>query len=468
MQYLGTKIVTAEPMTRLEYNQLRGWTVPADENPEDAGYLVEYQDGGKPNVPGRAGYVSWSPKEVFESAYRPCAALTFGLAIEALRHGKAIARAGWNGRDMFVYLVAPNAYAATSHVARTYFGTQLVPYNAYMAIKGADGRVSTWTPSIGDSLAEDWYLVDLDKQAGTASQVDPIMAKPSIPAGRVAETMDHAQLQALGTQDALRAVSAVQVTALQVSLEAISAHPTKDAEAAGDMPAPHVPKEMIDALVASLQFKVSHVAGTTTTVALALLPSMSNFVVAQGGASCVSMANFDAAKGVKYAIEGATLKAREKLWEFEGYSLAKDLARRQQLTAPPYLGTQESRFAIGERVSIDATVVAVNFTPSKVRYVFDFGAGELALVNSEHVHPSIPLPGCEQGAMHLIAEGTPAYQVRVYEEKWALDEKVRKLAEFVHADKFLLIDADEQVRLHMQLDFMRHYSGALAERIAAF
>jgi len=67
--YIGTKIIQAEPMTRLAYNELRGWTVPADENPADDGYLVEYLDGGKPNVLGFAGYVSWSPKEQFEKAY---------------------------------------------------------------------------------------------------------------------------------------------------------------------------------------------------------------------------------------------------------------------------------------------------------------------------------------------------------------------------------------------------------------
>ena len=47
--HIGTKQVTATPMTRLAYNEYRGWTVPADENGADAGYLVEYLDGGTPN-----------------------------------------------------------------------------------------------------------------------------------------------------------------------------------------------------------------------------------------------------------------------------------------------------------------------------------------------------------------------------------------------------------------------------------
>ena len=63
--YIGTKIINAKPMTRQAYNELRGWTVPADENPDDEGFLVEYVDGGKANHPDFKGYISWSPKEVW-------------------------------------------------------------------------------------------------------------------------------------------------------------------------------------------------------------------------------------------------------------------------------------------------------------------------------------------------------------------------------------------------------------------
>lgn len=69
-KYIGTKTINAKPMTRGEYNALRGWEVPADENPADAGYLVEYTDSPNPNVEGYAGYVSWSPADVFERAYQ--------------------------------------------------------------------------------------------------------------------------------------------------------------------------------------------------------------------------------------------------------------------------------------------------------------------------------------------------------------------------------------------------------------
>lgn len=59
-KYVGTKVVEARQMTRGAYNKFRGWQIPADENPEDAGYLVKYSDD----------YVSWSPAYAFEEAYR--------------------------------------------------------------------------------------------------------------------------------------------------------------------------------------------------------------------------------------------------------------------------------------------------------------------------------------------------------------------------------------------------------------
>lgn len=70
MLYQGTKQVHATPMSRGEYNDYRGWTVPQDENPNDKGYLVEDADGDASNHPQHKGYISWSPKDVFERTYK--------------------------------------------------------------------------------------------------------------------------------------------------------------------------------------------------------------------------------------------------------------------------------------------------------------------------------------------------------------------------------------------------------------
>lgn len=69
VQYTGTKTVFATPMTRGEYNALRGWEVPADEDPNDQGYLVQYEGDSKANVEGFDGYISWSPQKPFNLAY---------------------------------------------------------------------------------------------------------------------------------------------------------------------------------------------------------------------------------------------------------------------------------------------------------------------------------------------------------------------------------------------------------------
>jgi hypothetical protein len=159
-QYIGVKLIHAQPMTRLAYNQLRGWELPADENGDDAGYLVEYLDGGKSNVPGYAGYVSWSPADVFERAYKPTDGVSFGLAVEALKQGSKVTREGWNGKGMFLYYVSADYYPVKMDAAKSFFGeNSLVPYRDYIAMKTVNNDVVPWVASQSDILAHDWKIV---------------------------------------------------------------------------------------------------------------------------------------------------------------------------------------------------------------------------------------------------------------------------------------------------------------------
>ena len=158
--YIGTKLVVARPMTRGEYNSYRGWEMPADEDPQEPGYLVEYRDGGKPNDPRHNGYISWSPQEVFDKSYRTANALTFGHALEAMKAGHRVTRTGWNGKGQFVYYVPAASYPVQTGAAKAHFGEgTLVPYRAYLALKTTSGDVATWTPSCSDVLAEDWIVL---------------------------------------------------------------------------------------------------------------------------------------------------------------------------------------------------------------------------------------------------------------------------------------------------------------------
>jgi len=182
--FYGTKKVIAASMTRAQYNKYRGWDLPKDENGADEGYLVEYMDGGKPNMKEHEGYVSWSPKEQFEKAYQSATfdSLSFSHALFALKEGKAVARSGWNGKGMYIYLVPANSYPAQTKVAIDYWSKQpnvefkthygdslagipdqqipLVPYGAYLAMKTAQGNVVPWLASQTDIIADDWAVVN--------------------------------------------------------------------------------------------------------------------------------------------------------------------------------------------------------------------------------------------------------------------------------------------------------------------
>ena len=59
-QFLTTKIVEAEEMTRLEYCNSRGWAIPVDESADEKVFKVIYPDG----------YISMCSKETFlKTAY---------------------------------------------------------------------------------------------------------------------------------------------------------------------------------------------------------------------------------------------------------------------------------------------------------------------------------------------------------------------------------------------------------------
>ena len=69
VSYTCHKTVKASPMSKLEYAKLMRNPEPYEDEP---GYIVMYEDG----------YISWSPKEVFEKGYRLSETFTDRLKIE--------------------------------------------------------------------------------------------------------------------------------------------------------------------------------------------------------------------------------------------------------------------------------------------------------------------------------------------------------------------------------------------------
>jgi hypothetical protein len=153
-QYIGTKMVMAAPAVRLDDGQgnvrielLAHNPIPCAGDAVDMGYKVVYPDG----------YESFCPQDAFEKAYREADGMPFGLAIEAAKEGKRIARKGWNGKNQYVELAYCISYknnaAEIVNVNHCNIG------NEALAFVGTSGVQLGWLASQADMLADDWYIV---------------------------------------------------------------------------------------------------------------------------------------------------------------------------------------------------------------------------------------------------------------------------------------------------------------------
>lgn len=99
----------------------------------------------------------------------------------------------------------------------------------------------------------------------------------------------------------------------------------KDFEDSGSV-YPKVTAEHIEKLMEQVKYDTHIVDGTTTTVVTAYIPvGKVNFTLSTEIMACVDPRNFNAEKGAKYGIEKAAVSAKDKLWELEGYLLAKEI-----------------------------------------------------------------------------------------------------------------------------------------------
>lgn len=134
--YIGVKIIGALPQR-----------CPSDchmSKAGDPGYMVKYEDG----------YTSWSPKAAFDAAYRRTNNMSLGLAIEAMKKGKRVARKGWNGKGIFCELQTPDVNSKMSSPYIYINTTGLQTDN-----QDAPKSLVPWLPSQTDMLADDWQII---------------------------------------------------------------------------------------------------------------------------------------------------------------------------------------------------------------------------------------------------------------------------------------------------------------------
>lgn len=162
MKYIRLNYVEAEPMKFGEFKERhpKSGGANVERGPNDDGYVITYRRG-EPNE-----YVSWCPKAEFDAVSRPIDGMTFGMAIEAMKRGRKVARKGWNGKGMYVWLMPGSTITGCKnitdpHLAEIDGREGCLRFLGSIRMRTAPGDVLTgWLASQTDMLAEDWTVVE--------------------------------------------------------------------------------------------------------------------------------------------------------------------------------------------------------------------------------------------------------------------------------------------------------------------
>ena len=87
--------------------------------------------------------------------------MSFSDALEALKAGRRVARTGWNGKNMFLFLVPGSTFTVNrAPLLGIYPEGTVVDYHAHIDMKTAQGYVVPWLASQADLLADDWAIYE--------------------------------------------------------------------------------------------------------------------------------------------------------------------------------------------------------------------------------------------------------------------------------------------------------------------
>ena len=83
--------------------------------------------------------------------------MNFGQAIEVLKTGNKVTRVGWNGKDMFLFLVQGSQFKVNRPPLLGIYpeGTE-INYRPHIDMKTVNGEIVPWVASQSDLLEDDW------------------------------------------------------------------------------------------------------------------------------------------------------------------------------------------------------------------------------------------------------------------------------------------------------------------------
>lgn len=85
----------------------------------------------------------------------------FSHALLLLKDGKKVAREGWNGKNMFIFLVQGSTFQVSRAPLNQFYpeGTE-IKYHAHVDMRTATGEIVPWLCSQTDMLASDWIVLE--------------------------------------------------------------------------------------------------------------------------------------------------------------------------------------------------------------------------------------------------------------------------------------------------------------------
>jgi len=87
--------------------------------------------------------------------------MNFSKALEAIKDGKKLARASWNGKDMFVFLVDGSTFEVNrAPLNKIYPEGTIIKYQSHIDMRTANGSIVPWAPVQSDLLDIDWIVVE--------------------------------------------------------------------------------------------------------------------------------------------------------------------------------------------------------------------------------------------------------------------------------------------------------------------
>ena len=85
----------------------------------------------------------------------------FDIALAWLKTGHKVSRVGWNGKDMFLFIVPGSTFKVNRPpLLGIYPADTEIIYRPHIDMKTVNGEIVPWIASRSDLLENDWFIVD--------------------------------------------------------------------------------------------------------------------------------------------------------------------------------------------------------------------------------------------------------------------------------------------------------------------